>query len=324
MTNRTRSDGKRGHALAGAWQHLTGVYARLHGRVASAWRALARRGWGAALLRVWRKAHDDNLSVVAAGVGFYAMLAIFPAIAAGVSLYGFVADPLDVQRQLELFREMMPEAAYSLLHDYLVALVTTGEGTLGLAALGGVALALWSATRGVRAIIGALNIVYGVRERRGWLMLSAVAIGLSLGAVVTMLIALSLVVGFPALIASLGLPPPIAEPLSLARWLILAATVVGGLAALYRFGPDRRGQKWNWKSPGAVLATLAWLLASSMFSTYVANFGAYDKTYGSLGAVVILLIWFYISAYVVLLGAAVNAALRDRGEARQDQGAARD
>jgi membrane protein len=187
----------------------------------------------------------------------------------------------------------------------------------------GLLLALWSAAKGMGALLTSLDIVYDESETRGFVKFNATALLMTLGAILFVLISLSLIAALPALLGHLGLPESIQSLLAWLRWPLLAVAVVLGLAVLYRYGPDRQNPKWSWVSWGAVIATVLWLAASALFSFYASNFGNYNETYGSMGAVIILMMWFFISAYVVLLGAEINAEMEHQTEQDTTTGAPR-
>ncbi len=275
------------------------------------------------MLRVKDEQKRDNLSVVAAGVAFYSLLAIFPALAAAVSIYGLVADPAQLQQQLQSMSQMLPQQAYQILDQQLSSLVQQSGGALGLGVAVGIFIALWSATKGMKALITALNITYDEEERRGFFKLTGLALLLTLGAIVFFLISMALIIAVPALLGNLGLPGFLHAIVNYLRWPLLALFVIVALAVLYRLGPNRDEPRWHWVSWGAVIGTALWIVASVLFSIYVSNFGSYNKTYGSMGAVIILLMWFFLTAYAVLIGAEFNAEMehqtrRDttRGETR--------
>jgi membrane protein len=253
----------------------------------------------------------DNVSLVAAGVAFYLFLAVFPAIAALVSLYGLLYDPVDIQRQMSNLAGLLPPAAVSLLEDQLVRMAGA-EHTLGVGFALGIALAVWGASRGMKALSSALNITYGVTERRSYVRLNAAAFVVSFGAIVFVIVALGIIIAFPIALHALGLPELSAIERELFRWVPLGVFVMIGLALLYRYAPNRKEAKFRWVSWGSVAAALLWLLVSGIFSLYIAYFGNYNVTYGSLGAAIILMLWFYWSAYAVLLGGELNAAMERR------------
>lgn len=267
------------------------------------------RGWRDILLRVWSQMQEDNLSIVAAGVAFFSLLAVFPALAAAVAIYGLVADPEQVQEQMQALSELLPAQAWSLLDQQLNDLVSAPERGLGLAAAGSLALSLWSATKGIKSMMVALNIAYDEQETRGFIKTNAVGLMLTVAGVVFGLIAIGAVVALPAALNLLGLEGSTQLFVSLIRWPLLAAAVILMIAVIYRVGPSRTAPRWQWISYGSVLATVLWLAGSVLFSYYVSNFGNYNRTYGSVGAFVILLFWFYLSAYVLLIGAEVNSEI---------------
>lgn len=265
--------------------------------------------WKDILRRVKRQFSSDNLSVVAAGVAFYALLAIVPALAAAVSVYGLVADPRDVERMFSAIAGVMPQQAAQLIQTQLRDIVANSSGALGIGALVGILFSLWSATKGTKSVMTALNIAYEEEEKRGFFRLNGAALFITFVSIVGALIALTLVVALPILLGNLGMPSIVATVIGWLRWLLLAVMMVVFLAFIYRYAPSRNEPRWEWVSWGAVAATVLWLIASGLFSWYVANFGSYNETYGALGAVIILLMWFYLSAYAVLVGAELNSEM---------------
>ncbi|MCK9274860.1 MAG: YihY/virulence factor BrkB family protein [Syntrophales bacterium] len=264
------------------------------------------------LVSVKDKQSKDNLSIVAAGVAFYWFLAIFPAIAAAVSIFGLVADPQELQRQIESLSGVMPQQAYQILRTQLETIVRHSGGALGLGAIAGILLTLWSANKGMKALITALNIVYNEEESRGFIKLNALSLLMTFCAIALGLIAIISVIAIPAIMSLLNLTSVFDIAFSYLRWPLLGLFLILGLALAYRFCPDRKSAEWNWFSWGSVSATVLWLAASILFSFYVANFGSYSKTYGSMGAVIILLLWFFITSYIVLLGGELNVQKEDR------------
>lgn len=282
---------------------------RRRGRLARSPGEIPRAGWKDILLRTRREAERDSISLVAAGVGFYSLLAIFPALAALISIYGLVADPAAIERQVQAVIHIIPAEAAGVLQQQLQSLASQPRGGLSLGVAAGILLALWSASAGVKALIQGLNIAYGEAEQRGFIKLNAIALLLTLGGVLFMIFALGLIAVLPAAIRLFGLDGLPAAIASLASWPLLLAMIVVGLAVVYRFGPSRNEPRWRWVSWGAGVAAALWLAGSVLFSVYVANFGNYGKTYGSVGAIVILMMWFYLTAYSVLLGAELNAEI---------------
>lgn len=267
------------------------------------------RAWKDVTLRVVDEQGKDNLGIVAAGVAFYFILAMPPAIASIVSIYGLVSDPHEVSQQLSAISRIMPSEAHSIIQDQLNRLVQQSGGTLSIGVVIGLLLTLWSANKGTKALISSLNIVYNEEEKRSIIKLNAWSLMMTAVGVVTILVALGLLVALPAVIGKLGLPGFIQGLFVYARWPLLALLVIVGLSLVYRLAPDRDRPQWRWVTWGSVLAALLWIAGSFLFSFYVANFGSYNKTYGSLGAIVILMVWFFFSSYLVLLGGELNAEL---------------
>lgn len=264
-------------------------------------------GWTDVAWRAWQEISDANLFLVAGGVTYTLLLALFPGLAALVSIYGLVLNPAQVEAQVGALSGVLPDQSRQLLADELHSLVTASSGTLGVSAGIALLLALWSASRGMSGLITALNIAYEQKEKRGFFKLNALAIGLTLGLVVGGLIVIALLAVLPAAIQLIGLDGTTKWLLLGLEWPLLIAVVLSGLAIVYRYAPDRDEPRWRWVSPGAISATILWLVGSIAFTVYVANFNSYDKTYGSLGGVIVLLTWLYLSSFIVLLGAAINA-----------------
>jgi membrane protein len=282
------------------------------------------------LIRAWQVARvvqertgTDNLGVIAAGCAFYAMLALFPFLAALISVYGLLADPTEVGQQLAMIESTVPAQVYEIL-DSQVRELAAKDGSMSVGLVLSIAIALYSSTKGVKAIMRALNIVYDETEHRNIIMQNVVALGLMAGFVVGMTVALLLVVVVPVALDLFGLEDSIAGVLvDLVRWAILAGGLFAALAVIYRIAPNRRPARFQWLTWGAVVAAVLWLAASMGFSIYVANFGSYNETYGSLGAVVVLLMWFFIGAYAVLIGGEINAEIERRARADSTVGPAR-
>jgi membrane protein len=266
-------------------------------------------GWRDILWRVWAEIGEDNISILAAGVAFYSMLAIFPAITAFVSLFGLVADPGQVQEQFASLKGIIPDDAWSILNDQLTAVASARTSSLSIGAVVGLAIALWSAGAGVRALMIALNIAYHEREQRSFIVFYLTAFLFTVGIVLLAILSLGVIVAVPLLLGLVDLGPLAGILIKLLPWLVLAVFVTIALGALYRYGASRAEPKTRWVSWGALIATLLWIAASILFSIYVSNFASYNETYGTLGAVVALLMWLWISAFIVLLGAELNAEM---------------
>ncbi|MDP8987624.1 MAG: YihY/virulence factor BrkB family protein [Actinomycetota bacterium] len=245
----------------------------------------------------------DNVSVLAGGVAFYLMLSLFPFAIAALSVYGLAADPDDVTELVQQIQGTVPDSVVRLLEDQLSAIAESSRGSLTFGLVGSVLFALWSASKGAGALIKATNVAFDERETRGFLRLRALALGLTLAFLVVIVLSVALIAVVPRLLAE----TPFVTAFSLLRWPALAVVAITGLAALYRYAPDRDEPRWQWVSLGAVLATVLWLAGSSLFSLYADNFGNFNETYGSLSAVIVLLLWLSLTAFVILLGAEINA-----------------
>jgi membrane protein len=280
---------------------------RLHGVHADAPTEIPKKGWFQILKRAWKEAKSDQVPLLAAGVAFYSFLALFPAMIAAVMLYGLVRDPDDVRRQVDQVSDALPSDAASVLTTQLEAITSTSSGSLGLGLLVSLVLALWSASGGVGNIVTAINVAYDEEETRGFVKRKALSLVFTLAAIVFVVVAISLVAVAPAVFDSLVDAGPLRWGLEALRWLGIVAAMTVALAVLYRVAPDRDDPEFKWVSIGAVVATVLWLIASLGFSLYVDNFGSYNKTYGALAGVVVLLLWLWLTMYVVLLGAEINA-----------------
>ncbi len=270
------------------------------------------RRWTGALWGVWLLIDERNLGLIAAGTGFFAMLAVFPGIAALIAIWGLAADPGVIEAQLVLMDRFVPAEGLALIQTQLDGLLAAQVETLGWATALSTGLSLWWARSGVASLIRGLNAVYREDHRVGIVARHATAIGITLALVGMMLVALTAIVAVPVALAVLPLGPFAAAALNVARWVIAGAVMVFGLGIIYRYGPNRAAARMPWVSPGAVIAVVVWAAGSWAFSLYLANFGRYNEVYGSIGAVIALLMWFYLSAFVTLLGAALNAELELR------------
>lgn len=279
------------------------------GRTAQAPSHIPARGWWDVLMRVKDETSDDNLSIIAAGVAFHWLFALFPALVALVSIYGLVADPADVERHLGATSGLLPGDVQKIIGEQLHSLTGSSQTTLGVSLLFSVLVALWSATKGASALMTGLNVVYDEDEKRGFFKTTLVSLALTAGLILFVVVALALVAVLPAVMGLIGLEAVTRTLLQWLRWPLLAAFVALGLAAVYRYAPSRDEPKWRWVSWGSVLATVLWLVASAGFSFYVSNFASYNETYGSMGGIIVMLMWLFITAYVILLGGELNAEL---------------
>jgi membrane protein len=279
------------------------------GRAAKRPQHIPLKGWYDVLVRTFKELSSDNLSLVAAGVAFYALLSIFPTLAASISLYTFIENPIDIEVQFEGLAVLIPSEARPILLEQVHTLVNSSDKSLGITFFLSMFFALFSAMKGMNAIIMALNIVYNESEKRSFLLVYLYSFILTVASVVCMVLMLALVVVVPVILNFVNLSGLLAGVFSILRWPLLLVFISPILAALYHFAPSRERPKWRWVNWGAILATVLWLIASLGFSMYVENFGTYNKVYGSLGALVVLLMWFYISAYALLFGAEFSAEM---------------
>ncbi len=279
------------------------------GRRATAPWEIPWAGWKDILWRVYASINDNRLLAVAAGVVFYSLLAIFPAVAAFVSLYGLIADPSTVDAHLSLASGILPSGAVDILHEEITKLVAKSDAKLSLGFITGLAVALWSANAGMKAIIDALNVVYDEKEKRSFVRLNLVSLLFTFVAILSLMVALAAIVVAPIIFSMVGLSTLFSLAVADLRWLLLLLLATVALAAIYRYGPSRREARWQWLSVGSVAAAIGWLISSLLFSWYISNFGAYNATYGSLGAAVGMMMWMWISAIVILLGAELNAEI---------------
>ncbi|EKE44536.1 hypothetical protein OCGS_1374 [Oceaniovalibus guishaninsula JLT2003] len=272
---------------------------------------LSRRKWWDAVKAVYMEMNDNNLGLISAGIAFYAMLAIFPTVAGLIAIWGFFADPSEVSMQLHLLRGIIPEQAYRILDNQVTSLITANTSTLGWATAASLALALWSSRAGVEAMTRGLNAIYRERNRLGLRQWTA-AFGITFLLMGVALVALASVVILPIVLAVLPLGPLTSWLIASVRWIVALSVIVVALGVVYRYGPNRRGARPGWLTPGAMVAVVVWGAVSWGFSFYLSNFGRYNEIYGALGAFIALLMWLYFSAFSVLLGASLNAELELR------------
>jgi membrane protein len=264
------------------------------------------RGWVQVAKRGWREAKADQVPLLAAGVAFYAFLAIFPALIAIVSIYGLFADPSTIANQLNSLTAALPDEAAQIITDQVTALSSRRQ-TLGISLILAVLIALWSASAGISNLLTAINVAYDEEDKRGFVKKRLMSLGLTLAAIVFMVIILALVAVLPPLLKAVFGTGALRWVLQILGWLVMVVLVAAGLAILYRLGPDRDAPRMKWVSVGAVVATFLWLVASIGFSIYTSTFGNYAKTYGVFAGIVVLLFWLWLTMYAILLGAEINA-----------------
>jgi membrane protein len=277
------------------------------GRGAETPTGIPLRGWKDILWRVKDEIGNDHLTIIAAGVAFYALLALIPALAAVIAIWGMVADPATIETQIAGLGRIMPATALDLIESQMQRIAAQSSASLGFGALASILFSLWSANNGMKALIEAMQIVYDEEDDRGFVKKNALSLAMTLGAVVAALLAIGMVVAVPIVLGTVGLGSAAAAAVSVLRWPLLFVLMLGALGVVYRYGPNRDRPQWRWVSPGAIAATLLWVIGSLGFSYYVSNFGSYNETYGSIGAAVILLMWFFLTAFFILLGAELNA-----------------
>ncbi|NEK60337.1 YihY/virulence factor BrkB family protein [Geodermatophilus sabuli] len=265
------------------------------------------RGWKQVVKRAWAENKADNMPIIAGGVAFFAFLAIFPALIAAISIYGLVASPESVAEQIESLSAQLPESASELIGDQLNAIVTNSGGALTVGLIVSILAALWSASGGVGNLITAVNLAYDEVETRGFVRMKATSLGLTLGAIVFVLITFGLVAIVPAVLEDLPLGAVGTILAQVVRWLLLLGVFAGALAVLYRVAPDRDAPQLRWVSLGSIVVTVVWAVVSIGFSFYVDNFGSYNETYGAIAGVIVLMLWLYLTCYLVLLGAEINS-----------------
>ncbi len=279
------------------------------GREARRPREIPSRGWLDIALRVKNDVSRDNVSLVAAGLALYALLAVFPALAAALSLYGLFASPDQIAGQVESLAGALPEQVTGIVGSRLQNLASQQGGALGVGAVIGFVIALWSARKGITALMTATNIAYKEEEQRSFLRQLLVSLAFTVGAVVAFVGMVLVAVAVPVVLQAIGLGGVLESLVAVLRWVLLWLLMVLGLSVVYRYAPDRDPAQWRWVNWGSAAAATLWIVGSVLFGVYVRNFGSYGETYGSLGGVVVLLLWFYLSGFVVVLGAEINAEM---------------
>jgi len=268
------------------------------------------------LLRLYQNIEEDYIGLLAAGVAFYFFMAAFPALAALISLYGLFSDPKFISEQLQNLENFLPAESLKILADQASSISSSNEAALGLGFIVGLILAVYATTKGVRALMKGLNIAFNVRERRNIVLQTYTAFALTFGMMIYLLFSLSLIALMPAIFNILHLPDYITTPLLALRWPLLMFSAMIGLQIIYHYAPSHpKNKKIAWWSWGSIVAMLFWVGGSSLFSLFVSNFGNYNETYGSLGAVAVLLLWFWLNALTILFGAEINASFKTAEDA---------
>jgi membrane protein len=279
------------------------------GRMADRPAEIPPRGWKDILIRTYRSISEDRVLALAAGVTYYVLLALFPAIAALVSIYGLIANPADIGEMLASFVGTIPRDVIEIIRGQLKFLASQDEKALGLAFFGGLLASLWSANAAIKALFDALNVVYGEKEKRNFFTLTILSLSFTAAMILFLVLAMIGIVVIPAILDFLHLGAWGELLINILRWPAMLAIVMLGLAVMYRHGPCRANARWRWITWGSIAAALLWFIVSMLFSWYASNFGNYNKTYGSLGAVIAFMMWSWLSTTVVLMGGELNAEI---------------
>jgi len=272
-------------------------------------REISWPGWKAIFLRLYHEITTDRVLMIAGGVTFYILLALFPALTAFVSVYGLLADPSNVSDYVQQMQGVVPSAGIEIIATQLQSLARQSTNALGISFIVGLAVAFWSANGGIKALFDAMNVAYEEDEKRSFIKLNLMAFAFTLGVMLLAIVFIVLLGVIPAVLAFVGLGRVTEILVLVLRWVLLGGVALFAISLLYRFGPSRAPAKWRWISYGALFATLCWFLVSWGFSLYLQNFADYNATYGALGAVIGLMMWIWISTIVVIVGAELNAEM---------------
>ncbi len=279
------------------------------GRNARSPKDIPAKGWKDTMVRVKKEIKDDRISLVSAAMAYYALFSLVPALTSVVLIYAWVSDPSDITQHISKISQFIPSELQEILKTQLSTLASTASSSLGIGAIFSLLLSLWAASKMSKAVIQAMNIIYDEEDGRGFFKLNGLALSLTLLGAVLSIIAIGVIIGIPAVTSLFNFPQAIETAVSIGSWVILLALFSFFLSIIYRFGPNRNKAKWKWVSWGAVIAAVLWAVTSLLFSWYAKEFGNFNKTYGSLGAVIVLMTWFYLSSFVILLGGEINAEL---------------
>ncbi|PVA11331.1 YihY/virulence factor BrkB family protein [Pelagivirga sediminicola] len=267
------------------------------------------KGWKDIAFRVKDEMASDHVGLIAAGIAFYVLLALFPALTALLAIGGLLVEPGQIVEELQTLTDIMPREVASIIMSQAEKVAGSRQGGLGLAAVLGIMLAIYAASKGVAALIEGLNVAYDEEETRGFIWLKVITLGLTLALILGAVLAMVLLMAVPVALSFVSLGQGAEFAITAASWLLMLVLLMAALAFLYRFGPDRDRAEWRWASPGSIIACVLWLIASIGFGIYVANFGSYNESFGSLGGAIVLLMWLWISAYIVIMGAELNAEM---------------
>jgi membrane protein len=279
------------------------------GRLADTPSEIPARGWRDILFRIYHNFSRHRLLALAAGITYYNLLAIFPALAALVAIYGLFSDPATISAHLDQASGILPQGGLDVARDQLTRVASKGAPTLGWTFTFSLAISLWSANAAMKSMFDTLNVVYGEEEKRGVIKLNAVSLAFTVAGILFVLVAIAAVVALPVALNHFGLSHASDILMRIGRWPALFVMIALVLSLIYRFGPSREAPRWRWITWGSALAAVLWIAASGLFSWYTSNFGSYNETYGSLGAVIGFMVWMWISAITVLLGAELDAEM---------------
>lgn len=279
------------------------------GREATHPKEIPSPGWRDILTRVWSELGSDHVTLVSAGLAMYALLAVFPGLAAAVAIYGLFSSPAQVLEHMQAFSGILPPGTWDIFKTQLQTIASQASSSLTFAALGGLVIALWGARAGIAALMVATNIAYAEAEKRGFFRQTFVSLVFTVAAIVGFLVALTLGVLLPVALEALGTSGWVQTLAGALRWVLLWLVAVLGLALLYRYAPSRERARWRWVTWGSAIAATLWIIVSALFAAYVGSFGSYGKTYGALGGVIALLMWFYLSSFTIVIGAEINSEM---------------
>lgn len=274
-----------------------------------------KKGWKAVFKRIATRIKKDNVPIVSAGVAFFFFLSLFPAIAAIVSIYGFVVEPAQVEQQMSQISNFLPEQAHEMISGILERTAGKSNQSLSWSLILSLLFSLWSSNKATHAVFVGVNIAYHEPEERGFIKQKAIELLFTLGAIIAGILSVAFVVGYPAIIDKLNLPSALQIVFAVLRWLILAAIIYFSLSVVYKVAPNRSIPKFKWITPGSLLATVFWIAGSLLFTFFVTNFGNFDKTYGSITAVIIMMLWFFLTGFFVIMGAEINSEIEHQTNA---------
>lgn len=280
-----------------------------HGRSATTPQRIPAVGWWDILWRVVKRLGSDNITLVSAGLALYALLSVFPGLAAAVSVYGLFATPTDAIKHMQAFSGVLPPGVWDIFNTQLQIITRHQQSTLSVAAALGIALALWSARSAMSGLMTATNIAYGEHERRGFIAQTLISLALTVAAITGFLVMLLLGIAIPVTLKILGTSQWVQWVSDAVQWVLLWLFTGVALSVVYRYAPSRTPARWHWVTWGSAIAATLWLLMSALFAIYVGAFANYGKTYGALGGVIALVMWFYFSSLLVVLGAEINAEM---------------